>query len=180
MALVTLETQRLLLRPLNHNDLDDLYEYAQDPAVYQPGMWQPYDSKEQARQHLDELLASYNHGLMWWAIEHKADQKMIGRCELSHIDRDDHHAEIGYALHQNYWRKGIMIEALQQIMTYAFNTMNLNRLHAKTLITNTASQKLLIKAGFQQEGHLRQHSQVKGYPEDVYIYGLLRSDTTTS
>lgn len=179
MALPTLQTERLLLRPLNHNDLDDLYEYAQDPAVYQPGMWRPYDSKEQARQHLDELLASYNHGLMWWAVEHKADQKMIGRCELTHIDREDNHAEIGYALHQNYWRRGIMQEVIHEVINYAFNTMRLNRLLAKTLISNQASQKLLIRTGFKQEGHLREHSQVKGYPEDVYIYGLLQSDTTS-
>ncbi|MEO1290112.1 MAG: GNAT family N-acetyltransferase [Chloroflexota bacterium] len=180
MALPTLTTERLLLRPLNHGDLDDLFEYAQDKAVYEHGMWQPYGSKDEARKHLDELLASYIQGLMWWAIEYTLDKKMIGRVELSYVDREDQHAEISYALNQQYWHRGIMTEAMECIIDYAFQTMKLNRLYARTLTDNTASCNLLGKMSFQREGHLREHSQVKGYPEDIYIYGLLKSDLTSS
>ena len=180
MAVPTLETARLVLRPLNHADLDDLFEYAQDPDVYLMGMWQPYESATDARKHLDELLSLYMKGLMWWAIERKADRKMIGRIELTNVDREDKHAEISYALNSNFWRQGIMSEAMEKIVDYAFNKMNLNRLYARTLTDNAPSCKLLEKFGFQREGHLREHSQVKGYPEDIYFYGLLKSDLTSS
>lgn len=176
MALPTLTTERLILRPLQLTDLDDLFEYAQDPAVYQPGMWQPYESYEVAKRHLETILSHYFDGLLWWAIEYKADGKMIGRCELSKVDRDDKHAEISYALNANYWRQGIMTEAINCIIDYAFNEMKLNRIQAYVLIDNNNSHKLLEKIGFQREGHLREYSHVKGYPEDAYIYGLLKSD----
>ncbi len=176
MALPTLKTERLILRPLQLTDLDDLFEYAQDPAVFQPGMWQPYGSYESAKRHLETVLSHYFDGLLWWALEHKADGKMIGRCELSHVDRDDKHAEIGYALNSNYWRQGLMTEAMNRIINYALKEMKLNRIQAYVLIDNTRSYKLLEKMGFEREGHLREFSQVKGYPEDVYIYGLLKSD----
>ena len=179
MALPTFETERLLLRPLQHSDLDDFYEYAQDPGVYKTGMWQPYDSLESARKHLDELLSRYYDGLMWWAIEYKVDKKMIGRIEISDVNRDDKHAEISYALNRTYWRQGIMTEASKRVIDYAFNKMQLNRLYARTLTDNEASSKLLEKLGFQREGHLREHTQVKGYAEDVYIYGFLKSDLIT-
>ncbi|MGJ3240180.1 MAG: GNAT family N-acetyltransferase [Anaerolineae bacterium] len=178
MALMTLQTDRLILRPLQHSDLDDLYEYAQDPLVAEPGMWRVYDSYEAARQHLGELLSAYYDGLMWWAIEHQADGKMIGRCELSHVDRDDKHAEISYALNRDYWHKGIMVEAMAQVIAYAFDTMELNRVHARILTDNERSIRLLTQLGFQREGHLRQHTCVKGHPEDLYIYGLLKSEFT--
>lgn len=180
MAVPTLKTERLVLRPLQHSDLDDLFEYAQDSDVYKMGMWQPYDSLEEARKHLDELLTFYMKGLMWWAIEYKADRKMIGRIELTDIDRDDKHAEISYALNKRYWRQGIMSEAMDCIINYAFDEMKLNRLYARTLTDNESSCKLLEKFGFQREGQLREHSQVKGYPEDIYFYGLLKSDVTSS
>lgn len=176
MALPTLQTERLILRPLQLTDLDDLYEYAQDPAVYQPGMWQPYESYTEAKNHLEILLSHYFDGLLWWAIEHKDDRKMIGRVELSHVDRDDKHAIIGYALNRNYWRQGMMTEAVNRVIKYTFDTMKLNRIQAYVLTDNTQSYKLLEKIGFKQEGHLRDYSQVKGYPEDVYIYGLIKSD----
>jgi len=180
MAVPTLKTDRLVLRPLQHSDLDDLFEYAQDADVYTMGMWQPYESDRDARQHLDELLSLYMKGLMWWAIEHKADRKMIGRIELSHVDREDKHAEISYALNKSYWRQGIMSEGMERVINYAFNDMTLNRLYARTLTDNEPSCKLLEKFNFQREGHLREHSQVKGYPEDIYFYGLLKSDLTSS
>jgi len=180
MALPTLRTERLLLRSLHLTDLDDLYEYAQDPAVYNGGMWQPYASKDAARKHLEHLISLYTKGLMWWAIEHTTDHKMIGRIELSHIDRADKKAEISYALHQDYWQQGIMSEALNKVLDYAYATMQLNRIYAVTLTDNKKSCKLLEKFNFQREGHLREYSQVKGYAEDVYLYALLKSDLTSS
>lgn len=180
MALATLETERLILRPLQLTDLDDLYEYAQDPPVYENGMWQPYESLDAARRHLEAVISQYFDGLMWWALEHKADGKMIGRCELSHVDREDKRAEISFALHREYWRQGIMTEAMQRTLDYAFNTMQLNRIYAVTLTDNIASHALLEKLGFQREGRLREFSQVKGYPEDVYLYARLKSDVTSS
>ena len=179
MAIPSFNTERLVLRPLQHGDLDDLYEYAQDPEVYRTGLWQPYESIETCRKDLDNLMASYYDGLMWWAIEHKADRKMIGRIQISNVNRDDKQAEISYALNRAYWRQGIMTEASNRIIDYAFNTMQLNRLYANTLTENEKSIKLLEKLRFKREGHLRDYTWVKGYAEDVYVYGLLKSDLTT-
>lgn len=176
MNMPVLETHRLILRPLQQNDLDDLYEYAQDPAVYQMGMWQPYASLDNCQKHLTHLMKLYEKGLKWWAMEHKADGKMIGRCEISDVDMEDKKAEIGYALNQSYWRRGLMHEALNSVLSYAFTTLQLNRIYAVTLTNNDAPYRLLERIGFLREGHLWEDTWVKGYPEDTYLYGLLKSN----
>ncbi|TKI91645.1 GNAT family N-acetyltransferase, partial [Bacillus wiedmannii] len=70
-----------------------------------------------------------------------------------------HHkrAEIGYELDDTYWGQGYATEALQAILTYGFETLQLIRIAAVVYVENKASQKLLSKAGFQEEGLLRKH-----------------------
>ncbi len=102
MAIPPIETERLILRPLRLDDLNDLFEYAQDEEVARPGMWEPYPSFEACREHLEQLVASYSTDLMWWGVEHRQDRKLIGRVDLALWSRQNARAEIGYALHRRY------------------------------------------------------------------------------
>ena len=177
MAVPVLETQNLILRPLRESDLDDLYEYAIDPAVYNPGMWRPYPSREACAEHLNEMLHEQaNDELWWWALECKADNKMIGRCDLKNVVPHVGRSEIGYALNQHYWGKGYATEAIRCVMTYAFDTMNLNRIAAECFTDNAASIHLLEKMGFVREGTVRQDTILRGKLEDIHLYGILKSE----
>src|SRR5690349_391516 len=100
---VPLETPRLILRALTPADFADYYEYAQDPAVSGPGMWVPYPSEAAAQEDFERRLAAYNRGQLWWALEDRATGKMVGRCQLAEHDVEDAHAELGYALHRDFW-----------------------------------------------------------------------------
>lgn len=171
-----LETQRLILRPLTESDLDDLFEYAQDIHVANPGMWQPYESYESCRQHLNQLIGLYQRWLMWWALEDKASGKMIGRCELARYDDEDRKAEIGYALNRDFWRQGLMREAMQAVLKHGYTELNLDRTSAVVLTDNAASIALLEQQGFQREGIMRHYTYVRGKPDDVYLYALLKQD----
>jgi ribosomal-protein-alanine N-acetyltransferase len=177
MSIPTLETEHLILRPLRENDLDDLYEYANDPAVYEHGMWRPYKSRAVAAADLAELLEEYTTGrLWWWALQTKADAKMIGRCEIARVQMSVGRAENGYALNQHYWGKGFASEAIQCVLTYGFDEMKLNRIAAEVLTDNAVSIHLLEKMGFKREGTLRQETKIRGYLEDIHIYGILKSE----
>ena len=69
-----------------------------------------------------------------------------------------------------------MHEALDAFITYAFETLDLNRLEADIDPRNHASAKTLERLGFQQEGHLRERWIVSGEVSDTWLYGLLRRD----
>jgi [ribosomal protein S5]-alanine N-acetyltransferase len=170
------ETDRLILRPLREADFPDYFEYAQDPAVASSGMWIPYETEEDARAEFTRLLSFYPRGFMGWALELKDDGKMIGRCQLDDYNPDDARADISYALHQRYWQRGYTSEAVERIMRYGFEDLKLNRISATVFPDNVGSTRILEKQGMIREGCLRQYRAVRGLPEDVYLYAVLRTE----
>lgn len=171
-----LETPRLILRPLKIEDFADYYEYAQDPSVSGPGMWQPYATEQEAHDDLAHLLTLYEKWLKWWALEDRASGKMIGRCELAEYRPDDKRAELTYALNSDFWGQGLMSEAARAVVRYGFSELDLNRISAQVFTDNIGSIRLLEKLGMVREGCLREYRHVRGKAEDVYIYSLLRAD----
>jgi ribosomal-protein-alanine N-acetyltransferase len=93
-----------------------------------------------------------------------------------HFGPDFHYAETGYELHREYWRQGIMTEAMSVILTYGFTELGLHRIEADIDPRNTRSMSLLLKLGFTYEGNLRQRYFFRGQFEDEHYYGLLKDE----
>ena len=64
-------------------------------------------------------------------------------------------AEIAYALSREYWGKGLVTEAVKEVVKHGFEKMNLNRIYARCFVENIGSQKVLEKVGMKFEGILR-------------------------
>lgn len=67
-------------------------------------------------------------------------------------------------------------EAVLTVLKYDFTELNLNRIEALVLPENAASQHLLDRLGFQQEGLLRQYEKTRGQFDDLYMYSLLKAE----
>jgi [ribosomal protein S5]-alanine N-acetyltransferase len=103
--------------------------------------------------------------------------KLIGAIGIGEIDdKNPHVAELGYWLAASYWGQGIMTEAVQSFIYYAFNELGLLRLWTRVFEFNTGSRRVLEKSGFQLEGIQRQHVYRDGNLIDDYLYGLLKSE----
>lgn len=175
--LPALETERLLLRKLRMEDAGDMYEYAIDPEIASMGMWEPFHSLEDSLQDLTETLEGYAKGtLLSWAIEYKAEQKMIGRVSLMPFSRRNLRAEIGYAMNRQYWGKGLMSEALRRLIQFAFTDLGLNRVEAAVFPDNPRSIAVLEKAGLKLEGVRRESTFRDGQFVDVNLYSLLKRE----
>ena len=109
-------------------------------------------------------------------IERRADSALVGTCSLFHFHVASRRAEIGYVLGRPYWGSGYMHEALQALLGYAFQALDLNRLEADIDPRNRASARTLERLGFQKEGHLRERWIVNGEVSDTWMYGLLRRE----
>ena len=85
-------------------------------------------------------------------------------------------AEIGYWLGEKYWNKGIVTEAIKQMLTYAFANFPLQKIYAPIFDFNIASQKILQKAGFEREAILKQGAIKNGKIIDLHYYSFIKKD----
>lgn len=109
-----------------------------------------------------------------WGIILKETQAFIGTVGLNSLQIKNKKAEIGYEIHPDYWRKGYTSEAVKAILQYAFIDLGLYRIGAVTFPENTASNSLLTRLGFQQEGLLRGYLYQDNQSNDAAIFSLLQ------
>lgn len=105
------------------------------------------------------------------------DGKVIGSIGIfrqGNIHRQT--AELGYYIAEEYWGRGIMTEAVKQICRYVFDKSDIIRIYAEPFAYNTASCRVLEKAGFQYEGTLRNNAVKNGEMIDMKMYSLLRTE----
>ena len=132
----------------------------------------PY-GEEDAKAFLSAMLASDPDQNLAFAIE--ADGKLIGsisatRCANIHFRT----AELGYYLGESYWGKGFATEAVRQICDYIYRNTDIIRIFAEPFAYNTASCRVLEKAGFQLEGLLRSNAVKNGRILDMKMYARIR------
>ena len=172
-----LETARLRLRSIRHEDAEAIFEYASDPLVTQHLPWRTHQTVQDTRDYITSTLERQEWpDLAPWGIEHKIEGKLIGSCGFHHWSLEHARAEIGYVLARRYWGQGYMTEAVGAIIAYGFEAMSLNRIEALCRPLNVASARVLEKAGMRFEGVLRQYMFANGTHHDYKIYAILRED----
>lgn len=172
-----LKTERLLLRKIFLSDAENIFEYARVPVVSKYLSWRPHVSIENSKEFICALIQNYIDGApASWGIEIDAEKKLIGTIGFLYWDEENQRAEVGFALSDKYWNKGIMTEALWKILSFGFTRMNLNRIEARTFIENNASQRVLEKTGMVYEGTLREHALIKGCFKDLKLYSILKKE----
>lgn len=172
-----LHTHRLLLRALDTRDVSDVFAYARDPDVARHTLWDPHRSLLDTRAFLDFVLDQHRTGRAFiWGIVHLPDARVIGTIGLANYVSQHSRAEMGFALAKPYWNQGYTSEAVRAVLAFAFRDLQLNRLEAYCKPANTASARVLEKAGMMFEGVLRGREFMKGRFEDLKLYAIVRSD----
>lgn len=175
--LVTLRTDRLLLRPLREADAPAIYAIRSDPTVMRYASSLPLTSPDQAQGFIaHEAAGMAARESLRLGLQRVEDDALIGTCLLFHINRQCRRAEIGYELRSDAWGRGYMHEALLALVRLGFAELALNRIEADIDPRNVASARSLERLGFTKEGHLRQRWIVDGEVSDSAFYGLLLSD----
>lgn len=134
----------------------------------------PYPYTEQdGTEYISAMLSADENETFAFAIT--VDNKVIGSIGVfrqENIHRQT--AELGYYIAEEYWGKGIMTEAVKQICEYVFAGSDIIRIYAEPFAYNTASCRVLEKAGFQYEGTLRSNAVKNGKVVDMKMYSLLK------
>jgi ribosomal-protein-alanine N-acetyltransferase len=176
-AFPLIESERLLLRQLSPEDAVHVFACESDPEVFRYSRRSEETSLESATQTLNILFKWYQERIMLcWAIMLKENQRFIGRIQMEEWSDEDHRAEVGYRLGKPYWGQGYATEALRAVIAYLFEQTTVNRISAFTWAENTASARVLEKAGMRFEGLSRQKRFAKGTFRDTKNYAILRAD----
>lgn len=176
-SLPTITTERLILRKMTMNDAAELFEYASDPEVTRQVLWDSHRGIEDARSYLLLMTTKYErHDVAEWGIVHKQDSKFIGTCGFIWWDPSNYRAEIGYALSRAYWNRGLMTEAVREIISFGFEKMRLNRIEARCMLGNAASERVLQKTGMKFEGIMRKQAFAKGIFHDLRMYSIIKEE----
>ena len=175
--LPVLELSRLVLRPVRENDLQDIWEYVNDPKISRYTAWSCHQEIETTKSYLNKVLKNYSDGNTEnWGLELKSTGKFIGMAGFAEISDEHNRGEIGYVLSRNYWNQGLISEAIHQIVREGFCVLNLEKILGRCISENFSSKRVLEKSGFLKEGHFRRHYMKDGILRDIEVFGILRQD----
>lgn len=176
--LLVFETDRLLLRKINVNDLDDIFEFSSDPAVAHHITWGVNKTKEETLNNfINVVVGNYHLGQSGdLAIVLKKSKKVIGTCSFIDWSNEHSNAELGYVLNRNYWGHGYATEAIKELIKFGFEKIQLNRIQGRCDIDNIGSQKVMLKVGMCFEGTLRKNEFIKGEFRDTKVFSILKEE----
>ncbi len=107
-----------------------------------------------------------------WGIAFKNETRIIGTVGYNKVV-ENHIGRIGYELLPEYWGKGLMTEALSEVIHFGFEKLNIKRIEAEVMKGNTSSEKLLTNLNFKKEGILRQWMYWNETFYDIIMFSLL-------
>ncbi len=174
---VHLETARLIIRDHITSDLEDLETLIgnKDNMMYIMDIYAK--DREAVEKNLKTAMDAMDQPLRdkyFFAIVEKTSGSYVGEIGFTLLEEGV--AELGYFIKQSYWNRGIVTEAGEAVLEFAFCELRLHKMVTGCVKENGGSERVMIKLGFSKEGELKAHQMVQGEWKDRVIYGYLRKD----
>ena len=149
-----IETERLLLRQLQ---MEDVYEYYErlfgDADVSRYMLIEPHQDISESLESLQRKLSRYQEGRYYcWGVTEKDEEGLIGLVELLRFNEADSSCSFVYMLGCNYWSRGYGTELLKAVFRFAFEELEVERIVADHMAPNGASGAVMRKAGMKHTG----------------------------
>lgn len=181
-----IETERLILRPFNENDAEDVYEYLKEPAVNCFACMK-LNSVDEVKEEMKNRLSETEY---YFAITLKDSGKVIGEIEAYPEAGEPHADEKSvrdifspcWMLNADYQRKGYAFEAAYAFFDYLFSKKGARRIYAYVEDYNLSSQNLCEKLGMRREGLFMEFVSFVNNPdgtphyENTYQYAILKKE----
>ena len=172
-----IRTPRLLLRAYAPGDVDAVHAYHRLPQTARYLAHEPMSRAEAealvTRRIGSSTLAGVGEVLNL-VIELAQTRALVGDCVLFWRSRGQ--AEVGYVVNPAHQGRGYATEAVEALLRLGFEDLGLHRVAARCDARNTASARVMERAGMRREAHLVQSEFIKGEWTDELIYAILRSE----
>ncbi|HEX6536395.1 MAG TPA: GNAT family N-acetyltransferase [Gemmatimonadaceae bacterium] len=173
----TLETPRLILRPLVLSDAPEVQRLAGAREIADTTLTIPHPYRDgMAEQWIETHDAQFAEGKMvTCGATERGGGALTGVISLV-LEREHARAELGYWIGTPYWGRGYATEGARAMLRYAFSELGLSRVYACHFSRNPASGKVMRKIGMKYEGCLRSHVRKWDRLEDIEVYGVLAGE----
>lgn len=172
----TIQLTGIKLRGLRPEDAVAWHAYLCDPSVTEFTSY-PAMSLEGVESMIERCRSGYAAGTSCtWALATEADDELIGTCGFNQWAAVQGWAELAYDLARSYWGRGFISQAVGACLRWAFEQPGLNRVHAFVMVGNARSERVLERARFTCEGHLRAFRTCRGQPRDYRVFSILRPE----
>lgn len=170
--------RRIKFAPLDRKHIDLFLKWFNDPEITQYlKMYKPLtrDWEEEwfkALKHKEDMVH-----FSIYLLDKEKPEKIIGNCAIHNIDSKNRACTCGITIgEKDYQGKGYGTEAMEMLLEYGFNTLNMNRIELSVWEFNTRAYKTYQKVGFVEEGRRRQARYHNGKYYDEIIMGILKED----
>lgn len=144
-----IRTERLVLRELKESDWNIISYLRSDELVNKFVKRPKAENKKEALKFIHKInMGIHNQELICWSITLKDNSEMVGTISLWNFSKDRKTAEVGYDLNPKFQRRGIMTEALKEIIDFGFKKLGFHKIEAFTHRNNESSKRLLNKNEF--------------------------------
>ena len=150
---MTIETERLILRPWRETDAAALFRYASDPDIGPIAGWPPHTSVENSLEIIRTVFAAPEV----YAVVLKETGEPVGCCglmfsdSLHSADMGEREAEIGYWIGRPFWGQGLIPEAVRELLRYCFEDKGAQRVWCSHYAGNEKSKRVIEKCGFSYQ-----------------------------
>ncbi len=172
----TIETERLLLRPMRAEDLEDFYAYCSVPGVGEAAGWPRHESLEESKEVLDMMMEEKKS----FSLELRATGRMIGTVGIDELESPPEIENcrgliMGYDLSMDHWGLGLMPEAVRAVCSYVFDVLGYDYISAGIKPENSRSIRVAEKCGLRFF-RIREFPLDDGRIESDHLYLLKRGD----
>ncbi|WP_431809073.1 GNAT family N-acetyltransferase [Brevibacillus agri] len=174
-----LKSDHLILREIEDCHLEELYEIYSNDNVFEYCGIIPKHKKDTVLTMIGHFKRDYlkKSRVKWGMFPAQQSERLVGIIEAFEFNQRVNMATIGYFLAEAHWGKGFAYEAVQMVVRFLMEEVNVNRIQAEVMPKNEPSKQVLRKNGFTLEGTLRQAALWSGKGiVDLEIYGLLQED----
>ena len=169
-----LETPRLLLRGFNQQSYHNLFAQYTQPQIMEILGVSTQEEYDLELSRYQGGYSTYNLTIQFFQLVDKEDQRVLGWCGYHSWAQQHKRAEVFYLLkNETDKRKGIMSEALNEVLKYGKTEMSLRRIEAFVAINNPASYRLLEKFQFKKEAEIQHRYQFGDEVDWDYLYALI-------
>ncbi len=124
-------TDRLILRKITFDDVNDIFEYASVPEVTTFVLWDKHKNQQDSLDFIKFAEEQFDNNIsLIWGIEIKSENKLIGTIDLRNWNTIHKCGDAGYVISKKYWNNGYVSEAMNAVIKFGFEELHLNRIEA--------------------------------------------------
>jgi ribosomal-protein-alanine N-acetyltransferase len=169
LTMPVLETQRLVLRKFEPNDLREIIAWEEAAGGQNRSI--------EAREFLDYCFREYHErGIGPWALQWKETGAIVGNSGFPHIDFKKLSGEVNYYVASRDRGQGLAPEALKALLRFGFDDIGLTRIQARCEPDNLGSERVMQKVGMKFEGLLDEDPFSNDPSPKQKLYAILRQD----